>query len=172
MEKILVIGSPGSGKSTMSVALSKIIGYPVVHLDKLFWRENWQHISRDEFDVLLMQELEKDRWIIEGEYSRTLALRLKYCDTVICLDYPRWQCLHGVLKRVATSYGKVRPDMGEGCKERFDWKFLQYVWNYKRDQRDKMLQRVKQAPNVNIIILKNRKEGKAFLTQMANEKAF
>ena len=168
MERILIVGNSGAGKSTMARALSEKTGLPVVHLDRLFWRENWQHIAREEFDALLRQELEKPQWIIDGNYDRTVSMRLAYCDTVIYLDYPRWQCLLGVVKRVITSYGKVRPDMADGCPERFDWEFMKYVWNYNRDNRDKLFHKLDNLENGKVILLKNRKEGKAFLRNLNN----
>ncbi|MBQ5608218.1 MAG: topology modulation protein [Oscillospiraceae bacterium] len=166
MERVLIIGSSGAGKSTMSVALGEKTGLPVVHLDKLFWREGWQHISREEFDRLLAAELEKPLWIIDGNYDRTLPVRMAYCDTVIYLDYPRWQCMLGVAKRILTTYGKVRPDMGSGCPERFDREFIKWVWNFNRDKRAGLYQALQQAENIKIIILKNRKAGKAFLQNL------
>ena len=168
MERILIVGNSGAGKSTMARALSEKTGLPVVHLDRLFWRENWQHIAREEFDALLQQELEKSQWIIDGNYDRTVSTRLAYCDTVIYLDYPRWQCLLGVVKRVISSYGKVRPDMGDGCPERFDWEFMKYVWNYNRENREKLYRKLNALDRVNVIVLRNRKEGNLFLRNLNN----
>ena len=168
MERILIVGNSGAGKSTMARALSEKTGLPVVHLDRLFWRENWQHIAREEFDALLQQELEKSQWIIDGNYDRTVSTRLAYCDTVIYLDYPRWQCLLGVVKRVISSYGKVRPDMGDGCPERFDWEFMKYVWNYNRENREKLYRKLNALDRVNVIVFKNRKEGNLFLRNLNN----
>ena len=168
MERILIVGNSGAGKSTMARALSEKTGLPVVYLDKLFWRENWQHIAREEFDALLQQELEKSQWIIDGNYDRTVSTRLAYCDTVIYLDYPRWQCLLGVVKRVISSYGKVRPDMGDGCPERFDWEFMKYVWNYNRENREKLYRKLNALDRVNVIVFRNRKEGNLFLRNLNN----
>lgn len=168
MERILIVGNSGAGKSTMARALSEKTGLPVVHLDRLFWRENWQHIAREEFDALLQQELEKSQWIIDGNYDRTVSTRLAYCDTVIYLDYPRWQCLLGVVKRVISSYGKVRPDMGDGCPERFDWEFMKYVWNYNRENREKLYRKLNALDRVNVIVFRNRKEGNLFLRNLNN----
>ena len=168
MERILIVGNSGAGKSTMARAMGEKTGLPVVHLDRLFWRENWQHIAREEFDALLQQELEKSQWIIDGNYDRTVSTRLAYCDTVILLDYPRWQCLLGVVKRVISSYGKVRPDMGDGCPERFDWEFMKYVWNYNRENREKLYRKLNALDRVNVIVFRNRKEGNLFLRNLNN----
>lgn len=169
MERILIIGCSGAGKSTMARVLGEQTGLPVVHLDQLFWRENWQHISREEFDSLLLQELEKPNWILDGNYDRTLTMRLAYCDTVLYLDYPRWQCLLGVVKRVLTTYGKTRPDMGPGCPERFDWEFMKWIWNYNKEHRKDLYRILAETENVQVIILKNRKAGKRFLQKLAEK---
>ena len=169
MEKVLIIGCSGAGKSTLARTMAEKTGLPLIHLDKLFWRENWQHISRDEFDVLLQQELEKEQWILDGNYDRTLTVRLRYCDTVLYLDYPRWQCLLGVIKRVVTTYGKVRPDMSDGCPERFDWEFMKWIWNYNKEHRAELYRILGETENVQVVVLKNRKAGKAFLKNLTRK---
>ena len=93
MEKVLIIGSPGAGKSMLAFELSVKTGLPLVHLDKLWWQAGWIESDREDFDARLAEELEKPRWIIDGNYSRTLPMRLSGCDTVIFLDFPRLTCL-------------------------------------------------------------------------------
>ena len=98
MERIVIIGCPGSGKSTLARELGEKLDLPVVHLDQIYWSPgNWQHLEKDEFDALLMQELQKPRWILDGNFNRTLELRLERCDTVIFLDFNRIFYLYGRL---------------------------------------------------------------------------
>mgnify|MGYP003301272969 CR=1 FL=1 len=124
-EVVGLLGPNGAGKSTLARKLGEKTGLPVVHLDQIWWAPgHWQHIEKPEFDEKLALELEKPRWILDGNFRRTLEMRLQKCDTVIYLDFSRWACLLGVLKRVITTYGTVRPDMGEGCPERLDVDFL------------------------------------------------
>jgi len=163
LKRILVIGCPGSGKSRLSQILGEKLGLPVVHLDQLWWKPGWQNVSVEEFDEQLDAVLEREKWIIDGNFSRTMPLRLRYCDTIIYLDYSRWECLLGMTQRVLGSYGKVRPDMAEGCPERFDWEFVKYIWNFNRDNRVRNSTWTAQAKHAKAIVLKNRKEARAFL---------
>ena len=132
MQKIIIIGSPGSGKSRLSKILGEKLNLPVIHLDQLFWKENWVRVSDEVFRERLICELEKDKWILDGNFAKTLKLRLKYSDHVVFMNYPSWLCVLRVLKRVITNKGKTRPDMTEGCPERLDIEFLKYVKNFKK----------------------------------------
>lgn len=119
-KRIIIIGCCGSGKSTLARKLNQKLNIPVVHLDKLFWRSGWKSVLNEEFDSLLNNELQKQNWIIDGNFNRTLETRLDYADTVIYLDYSRIVCMWSIIKRVILNYGKTRSDMGENCPERFD----------------------------------------------------
>lgn len=163
--RIIIIGCGGSGKSTLARKLYEKTNLPIVHLDKLFWRKGWKSIPREEFDKLLRIKLKEDKWIIDGNFDRTIEERLNRCDTVIFLDYPRRTCLIGAIKRVISNYGKVRPDMGEGCPEKFDFEFLKWIWNFNKEHRDKYYQLLKEVENKNVYIFKNRKECNEFLDE-------
>lgn len=163
MERILIIGSGGAGKSTLARQLGEKLDLPVVHLDKLFWKPGWVESTDAEFDEALEKELEKPRWIMDGNFNRTMQQRMKRCDTVIYLDFGRFACLSGVLKRVLTTYGRVRPDMGEGCPERFDFEFLKWIWNFNRNKRETYYRLLNEAEGIETIALKNRRQVPAFL---------
>ena len=105
MERILIIGCSGSGKSTLARALGKKLQLPVIHLDQLWWREGWENVTKEEFDQALEQELAKSRWIIDGNYSRTMEHRLEKCDTILYLDFKPLECLLGMCQRVLGNYG-------------------------------------------------------------------
>ena len=166
MERILIIGCGGAGKSTLARQLGEKLDLPVVHLDKLFWKPGWVESAPEEIDGKIMAELEKPQWIMDGNYNRTLPLRVKYCDTILYLDFSRMACLLGVLKRILTTYGTVRPDMGEGCPERIDLEFLQWVWNYNKNKRGKNYRLLNEAEGVETIVLKNRRMVKRFLKNL------
>ena len=163
MNRVLIIGCGGSGKSTLARQLGEKTGLPVVHLDKLFWHPGWVESTSEEMDEKIQRILEEPRWIMDGNFNRTLPKRLEYCDTVIYLDFSRFACLMGVLKRILTTYGTVRPDMGEGCPERFDLEFLKWVWNFNRDKRQKYHTLLSRQKDKQIHILTTRRKVKAFL---------
>ena len=163
MERIMIIGCGGAGKSTLARQLGEKTGLPVIHLDKLFWRPGWVQITREEFDKLHREALMGEKWILDGNFDRTMAERIKYCDTVIYLDFSRLTCLLGVAKRILTTYGKTRPDMGEDCPERIDWEFLKWVWNYNKNKREKNYRLLNESEGVETIVLKNRRAVRKFM---------
>ena len=162
----MIIGCGGSGKSTLARQLGEKTGLPVVHLDKLFWRPGWVNLTREEFDVVHNAAIEEKKWILDGNFDRTMEPRIRRCDTVVYLDFSRIACLCGVMKRILTTYGKVRPDMGDGCPERFDLEFLQWVWNFNKNKREKNYRLLEQYGDKRIYILKNRKQVKEFLESL------
>jgi len=166
MERIMIIGCGGAGKSTLARQLGEKTGLPVVHLDKLFWHPGWVESTREEIDEKILRELQKERWIIDGNYMRTIPQRMECCDTVIYLDFNRFVCLFGVLKRLVTNIGKVRPDMPEGCPERVDWEFLVWIWNFNKTKRERIYRFLNEAEDVETIVLKNRRAVKRFLEQL------
>ena len=166
MERIIIIGCGGAGKSTLARKLGEMLDLPVVHLDKLFWKPGWVEMEREEFDALIQAELKKEKWIMDGNFNRTLPERIRYCDTIIYLDFSRIACLMGVLKRIITTYGTVRPDMGEGCPERIDLDFLKWVWNFNKNKRESYYKMLNEVENVETIVLKNRRAVKLFLKNL------
>lgn len=165
MERILIIGCGGAGKSTLARQLGELTGLPVVHLDKLFWHPGWVESTKEEIDAKITAALDEPQWIMDGNYNRTLPLRIQKCDTVIYLDFSRFACLMGVAKRVLTTYGTVRPDMAEGCPERFDLDFLKWVWNFNKNKREQYYRLLNEAEGVETIVLKDRRAVRKFLKQ-------
>ena len=163
MERILIIGCSGSGKSTLARALGQKLGLPVIHLDQLWWKENWQNVTMEEFDSRLAMALNMDRWIIDGNYSRTMERRLERCDTVIYLDFNRWECLLGMCQRIWTNRGKTRPDMPSGCPERFSWEFVKWIWNFNENNRVQNYTYLAKARHAQSVVLKNRRQVRQFL---------
>lgn len=132
MQRVLVIGSPGAGKSTFSRALAAKVGLPLIHLDQEYHLPGWKEPAEDVWQRRLRELLAGDRWIIDGNYGGSMDLRLDHADTAILLDYPTPLCLWRVLKRVVLLNGKVRPDAAPGCRERLDLQFLHYIATFRR----------------------------------------
>ena len=167
MERILIIGCPGAGKTTLARQLGEKLALPVVHLDRIFWSPgNWEHLEQKDFDKALLAELEKSKWIIEGNYDRTLPLRLSYCDGVIWLDFSRYACMGGWFKRMILNWGKVRSDMAPGCVERYEREFAAFIWNFNQENREKYYRLLNEATHAYTIVLKNRRMVKKFLKSL------
>lgn len=169
-KRLLIIGCSGAGKSTLARRLSAAMGIPAVHLDRLYWLPGWKNRSREEFDALLRQELARDAWIMDGNFDRTLELRLARADGVLRLDFGRLACEWGVIRRVLSSYGKVRPDMGDGCPERFDWKFMKWIWNFPAQDGAKARKVLCRHPEVPVLTLRSRREVNRFLKELEDGK--
>ena len=164
MERIIIIGCGGSGKSTLARQLGEKLNLPVIHLDQIWWAPgNWQHLDREEFDRRLMQELEKPQWIMDGNFNRTIEVRLEQCDTVIYLDMNRFVCLKSWLGRVIQNWGHARPDMAEGCKEWIDPEFAAWIWNFNKSNRKRYYELLAQQTEKKVLIFKNRRQVAKFL---------
>ena len=166
MKRVLIIGCGGSGKSTLARALGEKLALPVVHLDRLFWLPEWQHVSRDAFDARLNEAMQQERWILDGNYDRTLPARIPYCDTILYLDYPRRTCLWGVVQRFFSR--KPRLDMTEHCPEHFDLDFLRWVLTYRTrfGAENERLLKDAEACGKTVITLHSRREAKNWLNSL------
>lgn len=167
MKKVLVIGSCGAGKSTFARRLGKATGLKIVHLDQLYWKPNWVEPSKNEWKETVAKVLEGERWIIDGNYRRTLDLRMRYADTIIFLDFPRAICVWRVLKRVAFYRKGKRPDMAAGCDERFDWDFIKWTWNYPTRSKPKVESLLKSCQDkLDVIRLASNREIENFFANL------
>lgn len=154
MLKVIVIGSPGAGKSVFARKLRDKINLPLYYLDMLWHKSDKTNISREEFDVQLDEIIKKDRWIIDGNYQRTLEIRLKECDTVFLLDFPLEICLLGAESRI----GRKREDL-PWIENEFDEEFKQWIIDFPKKQLPQIYELLeKYKKDKDIIVFKSRKE--------------
>lgn len=141
---------------------------PVYHLDALFWKPNWEAVSKEQQINVQKQLVQQDEWLIDGNYGGTVDIRLEAADTVIFLDLPRLLCIRNIFKRVWIYRGKTRPDMGDDCPEKLDLSFLKWVWDFPINKRPELLQKLSAYEAVkNVIVLKSPKEIREFLDQIS-----
>ena len=158
---IVISGPSGSGKSTFSKALHKASGIPLFHLDMMFWNPDKTTVEKSVFLERLSNVIEKDEWIIDGNYASTMEQRIKACDTVIFLDYPTELCLDGVRER----RGKARSDMPWTEKEE-DAEFIEFIKNYNSQSRPKVMELLKRYSHKDIYIFSNRIQAEEFLNKI------
>lgn len=171
MKKILIIGSGGAGKSTLSRRLKDATGIEVIHLDKVFWRPNWVETPKDEWEKTIGNLIKKDSWIMDGNFGGTLQMRFAACDTVIFLDVPRTICVRQAFTRFLFYKGNSRPDMAEGCGEKFDLEFYKWIWDFPKRTKPKIEGLINQFRDTkNIIRLTSKKEIENFLKKLDSDK--
>ncbi len=167
MKRILVLGPSGSGKSTFAKNLAVRLGLPWVNLDSHYWKPNWQETPQDEWREIVGRLILEDEWVMDGNYSKTLEMRIKRADTAIFLDIPRRVSFWRVLKRRIKHRGEVRPELAEGCYEKIDLDFLKWIYGYPKRTRlevDRIL--AENSEDTNVVVLKGSKEATEFLVNL------
>lgn len=165
MKKVIIIGSPGAGKSVFSNKLKKITNLPLYHLDTIFYKKDGTHVSTEEFIEELKKIFKKDAWILDGNYQRTLELRLKECDTVFLLDFPTEICLQGAESRL----GKQRDDI-PWFENELNKEFKNKIVKFSNEKLPKIYELLNQyKESINIIIFKNRTEADNYIKNYINK---
>lgn len=162
MKKIIIIGSPGAGKSVFSKKISEVTKIPLYHIDMMYHNVDGTHISREELKEKFTEIFNEEEWIIDGNYQKTIEMRLKECDTVFLLDFSTEVCIEGAKSRV----GKKRDDLPWIEKE-FDENFKEVIVNFRNEklpQIYEMLDKYKEGRN--IFIFKSREEADKFIEKI------
>lgn len=162
MEKVIIIGCPGSGKSTFGRKLKSITKLPLYHLDMMYWNEDGTTVSKEIFIERLQGAMSNSEWIIDGNYESSMELRIKECDTVFFLDYPTDMCIDGIEARK----GKFRSDMPWIEKDSNDEEFLDFINNYNVKSRPKVIALLKKYSSKNIIVFQSREESEEYLSTL------
>ena len=160
--RVIILGPSGSGKSTFARRLHALTGLPLYHLDNIWWNPDRSHISRQEFDAKLTGLLEGEKWIIDGDYSRTYEPRIAACDTVIFLDYDEKQCMAGIVERV----GKKRNDI-PWTEQEIDPELVEDVRSYRLAKRPVVYSLLRKYPDKQIIVFKTREESENWFAYLS-----
>ena len=162
MNKAIVIGCPGSGKTTFAEKLQKCTGLPLYYLDAIWHKPDKTHIPREEFDQRITEIFSEEKWIIDGNYKRTIEMRIKECDTVFLFDLPTEVCLQGVTERI----GKERYDL-PWLETPVDPEFSQFIEDFPKDTLPYIYELIeKHKDEKRVIIFKAREEADEFIEKL------
>ena len=158
MNKAIIIGCPGSGKTTFAEKLQKCTGLPLYYLDAIWHKPDKTHIPREEFDQRITEIFSEEKWIIDGNYKRTIEMRIKECDTVFIFDLPTEVCLQGVTERI----GKERYDL-PWLETQVDPEFRQFIEDFPKDTLPYIYDLLQKYSEKDIHIFKSRTEADEYL---------
>lgn len=162
MKKVIVIGCPGSGKSTFARALHDATQIPLYHLDMMYWNSDKTTVDKDIFLGRLSKVLENNEWIIDGNYASTMELRISACDTVVFLDYPTELCLDGIRER----RGRQRSDI-PWIETEEDAEFTEFVKSFTKQQRPQIIELLEKYSDKDIVVFTSREQADEFLKNTA-----
>lgn len=168
-KRILIIGCSGSGKSTLAKHLSETFDLPNYSMDRdVFWLPGWKKRDRQAQRDILKRIVAEDRWIIDGTGKSSFDVRLPRADVIVWLHLPRWQCLLSVYRRVFRFLGKVRPELAEGCPEKWpDREFLSYIWNFEKVYLPGVVAEIANSgPNIPVVWLSRRWQVNKLIDQL------
>ena len=157
INRISIIGGPGTGKTTLSDKLGKKYNMPVYHLDGIHHLENWIPRDKDERDRMILEKAQEDKWIMDGTYKTTLEERVERSDVIIYLNYSRFARIKGIMGRYLKNRNKEKPEI-PGCKEKMDTNFLKFTFNWDKTKGDSVKEILEKNNDKKIYVFKNRKQ--------------
>jgi adenylate kinase family enzyme len=169
MRRIIVVGSQGSGKTSLSRNLGRKLELPVVHLDVLYWRPGWKASDTASFRARVTEAIAGEEWVVDGSFSGlAFDLTLARADLLVVIDRPRWLCQWRILWRSAFDRDTTRPDLPEGCPEQFDWKLMREAWRYDTKRAPVIeAERLQYGPDVPVVRLRRDRDIQGFLASVS-----
>ncbi len=168
MQRIMVLGCCGAGKSTFARKLHDITGLELIHLDQHYWQPNWKEPPQKDWELLVLALSNRQSWVIDGNYGGTMDIRIQRADTIIYLDYPTLKSFWRVILRIIKNWGKSRNDMPSHCPERFDLAFLHYVATFNLIRRKGILKKLEAvAHEKQVLVFTSDKQAADFLNEQA-----
>jgi adenylate kinase family enzyme len=161
MDRIVILGCGGSGKTLLANQLAALLELPLTHLDTVYYDSEWKPPAQDEFAEIQRRLVAPRRWLLEGNYASTLPIRLAAADTVIFLDLPAVTCLAGVVQRRLRYRGGQHTN---GVYDRITWNFVRYIWGFRTSMRPKLQRLIAEhGAHVQLITLSSRRQTRQFL---------
>ena len=165
--RVCVIGSPGSGKSTLSKVLAEKLNLPLTHLDAVLWQPNWVLPSAEQRKQIHDDIISQPMWLIDGMWRSLVADRFSRATVVIYLDYNRFLCLNRAYKRYKKG-DHSRSDIAQGCIEKFDSEFFNFIFTFPNRMRPKLYKLEKQNSQITYLNLRSPKQTQDFLSQLTD----
>ena len=166
--RISIVGGSGSGKSTLCNILSKELNLPAIHLDAINFNSDWVEIDKTERDKIISARSSEDKWVIYGNYNKTLKERFEKADLIIWLDYSTFTQLKGIFKRFFKTHNKERPEI-PGCKERLNFTFIKYVATYNKKKRHIIVDTLENVSKDKVLIFKKQKDLNKWLKEFTHD---
>lgn len=170
-QKIIILGSIGSGKTNLAKQIHKKHQIPVYHLDKEYWQPHWVRPNERDWEEKITNLVNQVTWVMDGNYIETLEIRLSKADLVIMLDIDKKICIRGLFFRTLKGLFIRRNDLGKGCKDSFNKGYIDLVeWanQFKEKYYPELLKKCYLYPNVDIKIFKTRKDARKFVEKELN----